>query len=93
MKRIQSLTKLAANSKIMINEDYVSDIPDFVLEQIATEAVESLKSHIRRHINQSSLDATKQRKMLAAANSVLKELQLEIKDLLENKLMSFVQAI
>lgn len=93
MKRIQSLTKLAANSKIMINEDYVRDIPDFVLEQIATETVESLKSHIRRYINQSSSDATKQRKMLAAANSVLKELQPEIKDLLEDKLMSFVQAI
>lgn len=68
-------------------------IPDFVLSQIASDTSENVKRHLRRFINQSASDPTKQRQMLAAANEVLEELEKEIKELLEDKLHSFNQNI
>jgi hypothetical protein len=68
-------------------------IPDFVLSQIASDTSENVKRHIRRFINQSSSDPTKQRQMLAAANNMLDELEHDVKELLEDKLNSFNQNI
>ena len=94
MKKEQVLKKIIYQEvKALLKEDLMRGIPDFVLSQIASETSENLRRHLKRFINQSASDPTKQRQMLVAANEVLKELEKEVKDLLEDKLMGFNQNI
>ena len=74
-----------------LNEDYARGIPDFALSQIASDAAEDLKAHIRRHIQQVTRDPADQRKMFGAANITIEELEAEIKTLLEDKLSKFIR--
>lgn len=73
----------------LLGEDYARGIPDFAFSQVASDSVEGLKRHLRRHITQVAQDPMKQRQMLAAANEVLAELEKEIKELLEDKMLKF----
>jgi|LauGreDrversion4_2_1035121.scaffolds.fasta_scaffold09779_3 hypothetical protein len=77
----------------VLAEDYMRGITDFALSQVASEASESLKRHLRRHIQQVAQDPVRQRDMLAAASIVLKELEVEMKELLEDKLAKFVRSV
>lgn len=94
MNEKEAIRKIIAHEiKALLKEDLVRGIPDFVLSQVASDTTENMKRHLRRFINQSSSDPTKQRQMLSAANEMLEELEKEIKELLEEKLMSFNQNI
>lgn len=94
MKKKQALKQVIASEvKSLLKEDYARGIPDFALSQVAADATEGLKRHLKRHINQMANDPVKQRQMLASANAVLRELEGEMKELLEEKLLKFVRSV
>ena len=94
MKNQQALKQVIASEvKSLLKEDYARGIPDFALSQVAADATEGLKRHLRKHINQMASDPAKQRQMLASANAVLRELEGEMKELLEEKLLKFVRSV
>ena len=84
-------TAVSQQVKKVLREDYARGIPDFALSDIASEAAEGLKRHLRRYIQTNSPDPVKQRQMLAAANQVLRELEKDLKDKMEDKLLQFVR--
>ena len=88
--RLQHL--IAEEVRAVLAEDYARGIPDFALQQVSSDAVDGLKRHLKRHIEMSVADSVRQRQMLTAANQVLEELETEIKDLLEDKLLQFMRA-
>jgi hypothetical protein len=90
--RLHELRKIVSQEvKTVLKEDYARGIPDFALSQVSADAVEGLKRHLKKHIQQTSGDPAKQRQMLAASNEVLGELEVEIKQLLEDKLLKFIR--
>jgi hypothetical protein len=94
MKKQEALKKVIASEvKSVLKEDYARGIPDFAISQVAADATEGLRRHLRRHINQMASDPVKQRQMLAAANAVLRETEAEMKELLEEKLLKFVRSV
>lgn len=94
MKKQQALKQVIASEvKSLLKEDYARGIPDFALSQVAADATEGLKRHLKRHIGQMASDPVKQRQMLASANAVLRELEVEMKELLEEKLLKFVRSV
>ena len=74
-----------------LNEDYARGIPDFALSNVAAGTVDNMRQHMKRYINQMSRDPAKQRQMLAAANLTLEELEEDVKQLLEDKLLDFLR--
>jgi len=94
MKKQEALKKVIASEvKSVLKEDYARGIPDFAISQVAADATEGLKRHLRKHISQMASDPAKQRQMLAAANAVLREVEGEMKELLEDKLLKFVRSV
>lgn len=94
MKKQEALKKVIASEvKSVLKEDYARGIPDFAISQVAADATEGLKRHLRKHISQMASDPAKQRQMLAAANAVLREMEGEMKELLEDKLLKFVRSV
>jgi hypothetical protein len=94
MKKQEALKKVIASEvKSVLKEDYARGIPDFAISQVAADATEGLKRHLRKHISQMASDPAKQRQMLAAANAVLRETEAEMKELLEEKLLKFVRSV
>jgi hypothetical protein len=94
MKKQEALKKVIASEvKTVLKEDYARGIPDFAISQVAADATEGLKRHLRKHISQMASDPAKQRQMLAAANAVLRETEAEMKELLEDKLLKFVRSV
>ena len=94
MKKQEALKKVIASEvKTVLKEDYARGIPDFAISQVAADATEGLKRHLRKHISQMASDPAKQRQMLAAANAVLRETETEMKELLEDKLLKFVRSV
>ena len=79
--------------KSALKEDYGRGIPDFALEEAASDAAEGLRRSIKFHITQTATDPVKQRQMLQAANVVIKEAQKEIKEILEEKLSDFFRSV
>ena len=75
----------------VLSEDYARGIPDFVLSQVAHDTADSMRQHLKRHITQIAQDPSKQRQMLAAANLTLEELEADVKQLLEDKLLDFMR--
>jgi hypothetical protein len=94
MKKQEALKKVIASEvKSLLKEDYARGIPDFAISQVAADATEGLKRHLRKHISQMASDPAKQRQMLASANAVLRETEAEMKELLEDKLLKFVRSV
>ena len=80
------------NSEKNLNEDYARGIPDFALAQVASDTAEGLKRLLKMHITQSTRDPSEQRRKLSAASVVLGELEEEIKEKLEDKLLQFLRS-
>ena len=94
MKKQQALKQVIASEvKSVLKEDYARGIPDFALSQVASDATEGLKRHLKQHICQVANDPVRQRRMLTSASVVLRELEAEMKDLLEEKLLKFVRSV
>lgn len=92
-KIVQEEVAKAAPKKRGLREDYARGIPDFALSQVAAEAAEGMKRHLKRYVLQTASDPVKQRQMLAAANEVLEELEDSMKELMEDKLLKFIRMV
>jgi hypothetical protein len=91
--RLHELREVIAEEvRSSLREDYARGIPDFALSQVASETTESLKRLLKRNIQMTAQDPVRQRQMLAAANDVLEELEVEIKQLLEEKLLKYARS-
>lgn len=82
---------IASETRKVVKEEYARGIPDFAISEVASEAAEGLKRHLRAYVNRMSQNPTHQRQMLASANEVVKELEQEIKAKLEDKLLKFLR--
>jgi len=78
----------------VIREEYLRGVPEFVLRQATERYVEEIRKQIFRFIlaNKSQV-GTDQRQAIAAANEVLKDLELKANDLLEDQLFQFVRQV
>lgn len=76
-----------------LREDYARGIPDFALSDIASEAAEGVKRHLRRYIQTTAPDPVKQRQMFAAASQVLRDLEKDLKAKMEDKLLEFIRSV
>jgi len=74
-----------------LNEDYARGIPDFALSVVAKDTAEEMRRHIVNFINQTTGNPADRRVKSAAAAEVLKELETEVKALLEDKLSDFLR--
>lgn len=90
-KALRELIK--SEVKSVLKEDYARGIPDFALSQAAQAATEDLKRHLKNHIIQTCSDPVQQRNKFAVANSVLRELELELKEHMEEKLLKFMRQV
>lgn len=92
MKKTQALKKvIAAEVKSILKEDPARGISDFALAQVALETKESMRRVLLLHINMRSQDPSNRRALLVAANDVLKEIEKDVKALLEDKLLDFMR--
>jgi hypothetical protein len=77
--------------KRIIREEYARGMPEFTMARIASECAEDVKRQLVNYINQKSNNPQQQRKLLAIANSVTNELEIEVKSKIEEKLLEFFQ--
>ena len=77
----------------VLKEDLARGIPDFALSEVASDASEGLKRHLKKYIQLNSSDPVKQRQMYVAANQVLRDLEKDMKDLMEDKLQAFLRSV
>lgn len=77
-----------------IREEYLRGIPEFVLRNATKKYVVEIKQHIARYImaNKSNTSADR-RAALAAADSVLEDLEKKVNDLLEDQLFAFTRQV
>lgn len=77
----------------LLKEDLARGIPDFALSEVASDASEGLKRHLRKYIQLNASDPVKQRQMFVAANQVLRDLEKDMKELMEEKLQAFLRSV
>lgn len=82
---------IESETRKIVKEDYARGIPDFAISEVAEEAAEGLKRHLRAYVNRMSQNPTHQRQMLTSANEVINEVKEEIKKVLEDKLLKFIR--
>ncbi len=75
----------------LLKEDYARGIPDFVLSNIASDACSDLKKHLKIHAQLISPNPTSQRELLGHMNLVLEEMEIEMKELMEQKLQDYLR--
>jgi hypothetical protein len=93
MKKTQALKKvIAAEVKSVLKEDYARGIPDWALSDAVKAASNELRRYLLLSINQTSSNSVMKRDRIVAANEVLRELEKDMKDLLEDKLMKFMRS-
>ena len=77
----------------IVREEYLRGVPEFVLRQATQKYVEEIGQHVKKHIEMTRVDPGEQREAFEAASVILKELEEEANDLLEDKLWSFVRTV
>lgn len=92
-KSLASLRRLIREEVESLNEDYARGIPDFVLVQIARDSAETMRQYLVRHIDQTTVNPSDRRQKSAAASVVLQELEVQIKELMEDKLSQYLRAV
>jgi hypothetical protein len=75
-----------------LREDYARGIPDFVIVQIARDSSDSLRQHILRHIQQTNSNTEEYHRKVSAAAEVLTKLEVDMKEMLEEKLSDFLRS-
>jgi len=92
LKTHLSLRKLVKSEvRNVVREDYARGIPDFALQQVASDCAEDLKRQIVRHINLMSSNPSDRRQKVTAACAVVRDLEQKIKELLEDGLQDFLR--
>lgn len=76
----------------LIREEVLRGVPDFVLRQAANRFVGEIRQHMLKYISQIASDSTPgdRTNRLQAMNRTLIELEHEIHELLEEKLMDYL---
>ena len=93
LKYLDLKSLISREVRSVLSEDYARGITDFALAQVASDATEAVRRHLKRNIQQTAQDPVQQRQMLAAANAVLEELEVELKELMEEKLLQYMRNV
>lgn len=91
--RLHNLRRLIREEIEILSEDYARGIPDFVLVQISRDAAETMRQYLVRHINQTTVNPEDRRQKSAAANITLQELEIQMKELMEDKLSQYLRSV
>lgn len=75
----------------LVQEEYMRGVPEFVLRELTHNYVEGIRRHVQKHITMTQRDPAGAREAIAIANDVLKELEDQANQLLEDKLWQYVQ--
>lgn len=92
MKKTALRNVISVEVKKVLSEDYARAIPDFAFSQVASDAVEGMRRYLRKNIQQTTSSPSEQRKKMAAAARVLEDLEKDVKDLLERRLLDFLRS-
>lgn len=76
--------------KQRIKEDIMRGVPDFVINDAASNCSDYVRRHLTLHINQIAQDPTHRRRLQAAALVTLKEIESEVSDIIKEKLQNFL---
>ena len=82
-----------AVSAMIVSELLAKTVPQYKIEQVADETVESLKSLILRDINLTSRAPTERRKAMVAMNEIFDEFKEELIQLIEAKLLAYTSVM
>lgn len=82
---------ISSEISTLLNEDYARGIPDFAISNVASDACNSLKKHLKIHAQLVAPNPTKQREILGHMNLVLEEMEIEMKELIEQKLQDYLR--
>lgn len=75
----------------LVREEYLRGVPEFLLRDLTSRYMESLRNIVERHIQSTSKDPIQMREKIEVANETLKDLEEGINRLVEEKLWSFTQ--
>lgn len=75
----------------IVREEYLRGIPEYVLNDLTKRYVDQVRAMLARHIESTCRDPIQTREKIAAANDVLKDLEVAVNQALEDKLWSFMQ--
>jgi hypothetical protein len=78
----------------VIHEEMLRGIPEFVLRNVTKKYVDEVRQHVKRYImiNKSNTPADR-REAIAAADSVLDDLEEKMNNLLEDQLYAFTRQV
>lgn len=76
-----------------LREDLARGIPDFAFQEVAKDASDGMKRHLQRYILLVTSDAKTRNKMTASANVMLRKLEEELREKLEEKFQDFLKTI
>lgn len=77
----------------VIRESLLRGIPTFVIMGAVDVLVESLRKHVKQHIYAVHRDEESKRNAVTESNIILDELREEMNDLVQSKLIQFIQKI
>lgn len=77
----------------VIREEYLRGVPDWALRQVAKNAVDELREHIKRYVSSNKKSQADVQHAFKEADEALNELEDEITDLIEEKLFQFVRRV
>lgn len=80
-----------ADLRKIISEELLRGVPEFVIRQASSDCVDRVRQHVTRFIQQRAENQIHARELTKLANQLLEELEDEMYDLIEDKLLAFVQ--
>jgi hypothetical protein len=86
----QSLLKNFVQETLVLKEEMVRGLPDFVLDEAAAEATSYVKKALTKTINQRTSSPGERRKMMKIVDENLKDLKNEIQELIRDKVKNIV---
>jgi len=87
----QVISKLTVGQlRKLVREEYARGIPDFITSNAASSCAEEMKRHLVKYVQQKAADPRTQRELMGLANSALKDMEKELKEVIEKHMMSFI---
>jgi DNA polymerase III psi subunit len=74
-------------------EEYVRGVPEWALRETTTKYVEEVRHQLKRHIMLVMDNDDDRRNAIMVADDVLKSLEKEANDLLEEKIVEFMNRV
>lgn len=75
----------------IVREEYLRGVPEFLIREASSKFVGEIRNHIKKHILMTKKSVAQQREAIDAADDVLKELEISVNDLVEEKIWQFIQ--